>query len=66
MDQDSVNCVLVDDAPEDRQPRLLVAGNVRLNPSAEVLILSSTTLMPNIRGLPSLAAMLFAPVMELR
>ena len=66
VESDSVNSLVVDDAPGDTYARMLVAGSIRLNPSGEMLLLSNTTVMPNIRGLPALATMLFTPTMELR
>ena len=46
--------------------RLLVAGYVGQNPQGHNLNLRHTTLMPNIHGLPSLIALMFAPKIELR
>ena len=61
-----MNSVVVDDSPGDAYARLMVAGNVRLDGGGEGMLLGNTTIMPNIRGLPAMAAMLFCPVMELR
>ena len=63
---DSINSVIIDDAPSDKHSRVLVAGAVGLNASSDTLLLTNTTLMPNIIGLPALAAILFTPQMEIR
>ncbi|XP_012255284.2 probable ATP-dependent RNA helicase spindle-E [Athalia rosae] len=66
IEPNSVNSVLLDTDPADCHERLLVAGVVSQNVTGERLCLRNTTLMPNIYGLPSLIALIFAPTMELR
>ncbi|XP_061087856.1 ATP-dependent RNA helicase TDRD9 [Conger conger] len=66
IDRDSINCVAVNDIPEDKHLRMLVAGSVSLSSSGSHILLKETTIMPNIHGLPALLCMLFTPVMELR
>ncbi|KAL5008137.1 hypothetical protein ScPMuIL_013718 [Solemya velum] len=66
IDPESVNSVAIDDEPEKRCARLMVAGFVSLNPSGSTVICRDTTIMPLIPGLPALVALLFAPVAELR
>ncbi|XP_046744424.1 probable ATP-dependent RNA helicase spindle-E [Diprion similis] len=66
IEPNSVNSVLLDTNPADYHERLLVAGTVGQNVSGQRLNLRNTTLMPNIHGLPSLLALIFAPTIELR
>ncbi|KAI4885618.1 hypothetical protein NFI96_019060 [Prochilodus magdalenae] len=66
VERDSINSVLVNDHPQDKHERMLVAGSVSLNSSGSRILLKETTLMPHIHGLPSLITMLFTPIMELR
>ncbi|XP_030628475.1 ATP-dependent RNA helicase TDRD9 [Chanos chanos] len=66
IEKDSINSVLVNENPQDKYERLLVAGSVSLSSSGSKLMLKETTLMPHIPGLPALITMLFTPVMELR
>lgn len=66
IEPNSVNSVLLDTDPADHHERLLVAGSVGQNVSGERLTLRNTTLMPNIHGLLSFIALIFAPTMELR
>ncbi|XP_029453911.1 ATP-dependent RNA helicase TDRD9 isoform X2 [Rhinatrema bivittatum] len=66
MEKESINSVLVNDAPEDVYQRMLVAASLSVNASGSTMLLRETSLMPNIPGLPALLSMLFAPVMELR
>lgn len=46
--------------------RLLVAGNVTLNPSASTATLHNTTLMPSIPGILPICVLLFCPIAEMR
>ena len=64
--QDSINSIIIDEAPNDKYLRMLVAGSVSLNSLGDILVLKHTSLMPNIIGLPALATLLFTPSMELR
>nr|XP_060611008.1 ATP-dependent RNA helicase TDRD9 [Anolis sagrei ordinatus] len=64
--RESVNSVVVADAPENTFQQILVASSVSINASGTTMLLRETSLMPHIPGLPALLAMLFAPVIELR
>ncbi|TRZ03643.1 hypothetical protein DNTS_008603 [Danionella cerebrum] len=66
IEKESINCVMVNEKPQDCHERMLVAANVSLNASGSHILLKETSLMPHIHGLPSLITMLFTPVMELR
>ncbi|XP_036398195.1 ATP-dependent RNA helicase TDRD9 [Megalops cyprinoides] len=66
IDRDSINSVAVNDSPEDKHLRMLVAGFVSVSSSGSHILLKETTLLPMIHGLPSLLCMLFTPIMELR
>ncbi|XP_061384451.1 probable ATP-dependent RNA helicase spindle-E [Danaus plexippus] len=62
----SVNSVLLDTEPQEVYQRLLVSAEVGQSASSSTLSLRNTTLMPNIRGLPAIIALLFCPEAELR
>ncbi|NWI16508.1 TDRD9 helicase, partial [Crypturellus soui] len=64
--KESINSVVVRDAPEDSFQQMLVAASLSVNASGSSLILEETSLMPPIPGLPALLSMLFAPAIELR
>ncbi|ESP02791.1 hypothetical protein LOTGIDRAFT_110746, partial [Lottia gigantea] len=66
IDQDSVNSVAIDDEPQNKQSRMMVASFVGLDPSGNKMIARDTTIMPLIDGLPALITLLFTPVAELR
>ncbi|XP_072756559.1 probable ATP-dependent RNA helicase spindle-E isoform X2 [Anoplolepis gracilipes] len=66
IDQNSVNCVLLDDDHVGSSGRLLVASIVNQGLNSGKLILRSTTFLPNIPGLAALLALSFAPRIELR
>ncbi|XP_050405391.2 ATP-dependent RNA helicase TDRD9 [Patella vulgata] len=66
IDQDSVNSVAIDDEPQNKQGRMMVASFVGLNPTGQSMIARDTTIMPLINGLPSLLTLLFTPVAEFR
>lgn len=66
IDPDSVNCVAIDDEPQDRHERLMIAGFVGLNPGCSTMVARDTTILPSILGLPSIVSLLFCPVAELR
>ncbi|KAL4656333.1 putative ATP-dependent RNA helicase TDRD9 [Arapaima gigas] len=61
-----VNCVAINEAPQDVHQRVLVAGVVSVNASGSHILLKETALMPSIAGLPALLCMLFSPHTELR
>ncbi|CAG9565445.1 unnamed protein product [Danaus chrysippus] len=62
----SVNSVLLDTEPQEVYQRLLVSAEVGQSASSSTLSLRNTTMMPNIRGLPAIIALLFCPEAELR
>ncbi|NWJ04029.1 TDRD9 helicase, partial [Crypturellus undulatus] len=64
--KESINSVVVRDAPEDSFQQMLVAASLSVNATGSSLILEETSLMPPIPGLPALLCMLFAPAIELR
>uniref|UniRef100_A0A8D1UBM6 RNA helicase n=1 Tax=Sus scrofa TaxID=9823 RepID=A0A8D1UBM6_PIG len=66
IEKESVNSVIVSDAPEDGHQRMLVAASLSVNATGSTVLLRETSLLPHIPGLPALLSMLFAPVMELR
>ncbi|KAF4521821.1 hypothetical protein B566_EDAN012478 [Ephemera danica] len=66
IDPNSVNSVLIDDEPQDKFDRLIVAASVHNSQDGNRLTLRQTTIMPNLPGLPALVCLLFAPRVELR
>ncbi|KAJ6661880.1 hypothetical protein lerEdw1_013051, partial [Lerista edwardsae] len=66
VQKDSVNSVIVVDAPEDSFEQMLVAASVSINTTGSTMLLKETSLMPHIPGIPALLSMLFAPVIDLR
>ncbi len=66
IDGDSINSVGLEEEQHCNYRRLLVAFGVHLSQTRQVVSLRHTTLMPSIRGLPALIAMIFAPTIELR
>ncbi|XP_063146460.1 ATP-dependent RNA helicase TDRD9 [Candoia aspera] len=66
IDKESVNSVVVVDAPEDAFQQMLVAASISVNATGSTMMLRETSLMPHIPGLPALLSMLFAPVINLR
>ncbi|XP_068959813.1 ATP-dependent RNA helicase TDRD9 [Petaurus breviceps papuanus] len=66
VEKESINSVIISDAPEDLHQRMLVAASLSVNATGSAMLLRETSLMPHIPGLPALLSMLFAPVMELR
>ncbi|KAM6201049.1 ATP-dependent RNA helicase TDRD9 [Rhynchocyon petersi] len=66
IEKESINSVIISDAPEDLHQRMLVAASLSVNATGSTMLLRETSLMPHIPGLPALLSMLFAPVMELR
>ncbi|XP_029140467.1 ATP-dependent RNA helicase TDRD9 [Protobothrops mucrosquamatus] len=66
VEKESVNSVVVADAPENPFQQILVAASISVNATGSTMMLRETSLMPHIPGLPALLSMLFAPVIELR
>ncbi|KAM6444997.1 ATP-dependent RNA helicase TDRD9 [Rhynochetos jubatus] len=66
IQKESVNSVVVHDAPEDPFQQFLVAAALSTNATGSTVILEETSLMPPIPGLLALLSMLFAPAVELR
>uniref|UniRef100_A0A8D2J107 ATP-dependent RNA helicase TDRD9 n=1 Tax=Varanus komodoensis TaxID=61221 RepID=A0A8D2J107_VARKO len=66
VDKESVNSVVIADAPEDSFQQILVAASITVNTTGSTILLKETSLMPHIPGLPALLSMLFAPVIDLR
>ncbi|UJR29861.1 hypothetical protein I4U23_017409 [Adineta vaga] len=66
IDGDSINSVGLEEEQHCNYRRLLVAFGVHLSQTRQIVSLRHTTLMPSIRGLPALIAMIFAPTIELR
>lgn len=66
IEDDSVNSVLLDDQPGDSHERVLVAGQVGTKMDRKSVIVRSTTLLPNIPGLPAILTLVFAPRAEFR
>ncbi|XP_071383843.1 ATP-dependent RNA helicase TDRD9 [Centroberyx affinis] len=66
IERGSINSIVLNENPQNKHQRMLVAGSVAVNSTASRILLNETTLMPDIPGLPALITMLFTPVMELR
>ena len=66
IERDSVNSVALNDEPQDKHERFLVASNIGINTTGTVMIARDTTLMPNIHGLAALVGLVFAPCAEFR
>ena len=66
VERDSVNSIVVENEPQDKHERLMIAAHVALNPAGNVCLARHTTLLPNIHGLIHLVAILFAPTVEMR
>lgn len=66
IDGESINSVGLEEEQHCNYRRLLVAQGVHLSQTKQIVSLRHTTLMPSIRGLPALIAMIFAPTIELR
>lgn len=66
VQRDSINTVVVNPRPEDKQQRLMVAAHVLLSPAGDACLVRDTTLFPAIPGLVHLVCLMFAPVVELR
>ncbi|XP_028251594.1 ATP-dependent RNA helicase TDRD9 [Parambassis ranga] len=65
VERRSINSFTLNENPHFRHQRILVAGSVSVNSIGTQIVLSETSLMPDIPGLPALVTMLFTPVMEL-
>ncbi|XP_064368091.1 ATP-dependent RNA helicase TDRD9 [Dromaius novaehollandiae] len=66
IQKESINSVVISEAPEDSFQQMLVAASLSVNATGSAVILEETSLMPPIPGLPALLSMLFAPAIELR
>merc|ERR1719422_2509542 len=66
VDPDSVNSVAIDENPENKFSRLMVASGFALNAAGNSMIARDTTIMPQIPGLPALVTLLFSPCVEYR
>jgi hypothetical protein len=64
VSDDSINCIRVDESPEDVHDRMMVAASVALNSLGNAMRPRGTTILPNIRGLPHVLALIFAPFAE--
>ncbi|TNN84201.1 putative ATP-dependent RNA helicase TDRD9 [Liparis tanakae] len=62
----SINSLALNENPQNKHQKMLVAGTVSVNASGTCILLKDTSIMPDIPGLPALLTMLFTPVMELR
>ncbi|XP_068435838.1 ATP-dependent RNA helicase TDRD9 isoform X2 [Clinocottus analis] len=62
----SINSLTLNENPQNKHQRMLVAGTVSVNATGTRILLKDTSLMPDIPGLPALLTMLFTPIMELR
>ena len=60
IERDSVNSVSLESDPAARYSRLLVAGTLSTTVEEKQIVARDTTLMPSIRGLPSIMCLLFA------
>ena len=66
VDPESVNSVMLNQAPGDMFDQYMVAAQVGLNPSGETLVLRGTSWLPASPGFGALATMMFSPHVELR
>lgn len=64
--QESVNAIIVDDEPQSRLDRLLVALCVSIDKRSDTVVLHETALLPNLPSLPAAICLLFTPFVELR
>uniref|UniRef100_A0A8C2ZEN8 ATP-dependent RNA helicase TDRD9 n=1 Tax=Cyclopterus lumpus TaxID=8103 RepID=A0A8C2ZEN8_CYCLU len=62
----SINSLALNENPQNKHQRMLVAGSVSVNSTGTCILLKDTSIMPDIPGLPALLTMLFTPIMELR
>jgi ATP-dependent RNA helicase TDRD9 len=66
IDLESVNTVMLDQAPCDPHDHWLVAAHVGVNPGGDSLQLRNTSWLPARPGLGALSTMIFAPQVEVR
>ncbi|XP_028923681.1 ATP-dependent RNA helicase TDRD9 isoform X2 [Ornithorhynchus anatinus] len=66
IEKESINSIIIRNAPEDVCQRMLVAASLSINASGSSMLLRETTLLPHVPGLPALISILFSPVVELR
>ncbi|KAG8184735.1 hypothetical protein JTE90_019337 [Oedothorax gibbosus] len=66
VERDSVNSVSFNSDPQDSYTNMLVAAHVGAGRDSLQLMARNTTLMPKLRGLPSLVCLLFSPFVEFR
>ena len=64
VEDDSVNSVMLDDQPEGRHERVLVAAHVGAHVENHRVVLRNTTMLPNIPALPALLTLIFTPRAE--
>ncbi|CAL1265541.1 unnamed protein product [Larinioides sclopetarius] len=62
----SVNSVSLNAQPQDSYNTMLVASSIGVSQSNRDLTVRSTTLLPKLRGLPSIVCLLFSPFAEIR
>ena len=66
VQRDSLNTVVVNTEPEDKQQRMMVAAHVLLNAAGSACLVRDTTLLPAIPGLVHIICLIFAPTVEMR
>ena len=66
IDFESVNTVMLDQAPSDPHDHWLVAAHVGINPGGDSLQVRNTSWLPARPGLGALSTMIFAPQVEVR
>eukprot|EP00092_Neocalanus_flemingeri_P009551 GFUD01010280.1.p1 GENE.GFUD01010280.1~~GFUD01010280.1.p1 ORF type:complete len:1519 (+),score=509.70 GFUD01010280.1:91-4647(+) len=66
VDPESVNHVMLDQAPSDPHDHWMVAAHVGISPSSETLLVRNTSWLPARPGLGALSTMIFAPQVEVR
>merc|ERR1719317_1886543 len=66
IEMESVNTVMLDQAPSDPHDHWLVAAHVGINPGGDSLQLRNTSWLPARPGLGALSTMIFAPQVEVR
>lgn len=66
IDSNSVNCVLLNNDPQEHASKFMVAASVTQKPSSSELMARHTTLMPCIRGFGAMMALIFSPTMEIK
>jgi len=66
VSNESVNCVMLDENPENCTPRLLICSRVTQSRMARNINLFTTTIMPDVPGIDGLISILFTPRAEFR